>query len=159
MSEAPTVEDALQLSAVLDQVSAGDFALADVLRLGPEQVAALVDKALAHAQAGQLEVAEALLDKLCRIDPRSAMLPFLLASVRAELGRDAATIEAARRALTLDADRAETAPFRGEVLLLLGRALLSTEAPEAAREALEGAAARPGAARPVAQAILQNLEA
>lgn len=157
MSITPTAEDALQLSAVLDQVSAGDFGLADVLRLAPEQIEPLVDKALVHAQAGQPEIAEALLEKLCLVDTRSAMLPYLLAAVRAEQSKPAATIEAAQEALRRDPGSEDTAPFRGEVLLLLGKARLQAGADDEARPDLEAAAAITGPAQRVAQAILQGL--
>lgn len=153
----PALDPAAELVAVLEQVGRGEVSLADGLRIEGRGLEDLVDRALALAGAGKNAEAEALLEVLTRVDPRSAMLPFLLASVLAESGRAEEAVAAAERALALEAEEPSTAPFRGEVLLLIGRAHLALGATPAAKEALEWAATLDGPARAAARATLQRM--
>jgi len=157
VSDSPTTEAAQALAAVFDELGLEKVSLADVLRLDPATVSRLVDAALAQAQAGRPAAAETVLAHLSRVEGTSALLPYLLAAVRAEAGQHAAAVDACREALRRDGADASTAPFRGEVLLLLGRERLALGETEAAREALDAAVAVDGAAAEVAQAILRGL--
>jgi predicted Zn-dependent protease len=157
VSDLATSSPALELAALFEQLGVGGVSLADVLRLDRDALAQLVDRALALAAAGRADAAEALLVRLVQVDAASAMLPYLLGAVRAEAGRHAEALEACQEALRRDAARAETAAFRAEVLLLLGRTQLSLHDAEAARATLEAAAAVDAPARGQAQAILQGM--
>lgn len=150
-------EAALELAALLDQVSAGDVGLADVFRIEPAQIEPLVDRALGLAGAGQLDAAAALLRRLAAVDGRSALLPYLLAAVYAEGGRHAEAAEACQDALRRDGGGPSSAPFRGEVELLRGRSLRHLGRIEAAKAALEVAAGLDGPARSAAQVMLQAI--
>lgn len=110
-----------ELAEFLDDLNPGQSSLADVLNLDPAVLEQLVDRALALAGAGKYDEAEALLTQLCKVDHKSAMLSFILASVLAERSHNEAALEAAQDALRRDQLYREgpTEAFQAEVHTLV----------------------------------------
>ncbi len=109
-----------ELAELLDDLGPGQSSLADLLDLDPAVLEQLVERALALGEAGKYDEAEGLLDQLCKVDHKSAMLSFVLASVRAERGHTQSALEAAQDALRRDELYRDgpTEAFRSEVLAL-----------------------------------------
>lgn len=149
----PSPTSAADLAAELEALGApGELDLADALGLAPPVIEQLVDRALALAGAGRVDDAELLLVRISRVDTRSALVPYLLAALRAEAGEPAAALSACAEARRRHPDGGD--PMTAEIALLEGRALLAMRRPVEARAALEQAAEVAGPARGPARALL-----
>ena len=135
-------------------IAEGSESLADALGVDRAALDRLVDEAMARASSGQLEEAERSLQDLAVVHGTSALLPCLLAGVRAErgdaLGAASAYTEALRRAEVHGAE----ASFVAELLLLRAAARRGTEDAAGAREDLLAASRLEGTAAEEARRLL-----
>lgn len=119
---------------------AKDQTLAEVLALRPQILAQLVDHALARAEYGRHQEAEELLEAIGSVDTRSAIIPFLLGTVRASCGDHAGAVLAYTESLSRDLAVTADPNLRAEALLLRAQANLQLDRVLVAREDLELAA-------------------
>lgn len=141
-----------ELGDLLDAVARAETALSAVMGLNPAVIEQLVEQALALADAGRLDEADAMLERLALVDP-SPLLPMLLGSVRSERGEPAAAAEAYSEALRRDGGVSWR--FDAEVRVLRARAYLQLGQPQAARADLAAASEAGSAA---GRALLDALE-